>query len=110
MFWVPKILLSWRSSSCKVWTRFINYRNLEALGICLFLTADADMHPIQFFVAIGIEFGFNPKVMTNPVFCIFESFNDLSLTVFEYWNSFVLIICIVLPKGIGRENHNGENK
>ena len=45
------------------------------------------MHAIQLPVSIRVEFSFDPQVVSDPEVGILETFNNLSLTVFENGNN-----------------------
>ena len=41
------------------------------------------MNTVFLFVTVGIKFSLNPQLVTNPVFCVFKTLNNLSFAVLK---------------------------
>jgi hypothetical protein len=44
---------------------------------------DVDVHPVEFAVAVGVEVGLDPELLTDPGIGVRELGNDLGLAVHE---------------------------
>jgi len=43
------------------------------------------VHPIELAIAVQIELGFDPKIVTDPVVRIFQFFDDLRFAILDDW-------------------------
>lgn len=79
----PHVVVDGACGAGVVGAGFVDHVDFEAFGVGLSLARYADVYSIQFAVGVGVELGLDPEVVAYPHVGVFESLDDLGLSVLD---------------------------